>query len=813
MASNVKKVVKKGAKKVIKKAKKNKGLMAFLVIVVLIVIGAFIGGYVITSPKIGEAKLKLVEVSEKLENEFESDTISNNIDLPIEIDGVKIEYTSSDENILSNSGKVNPPSYEDGDKTVTLKAKLTYLSSDALFNLYWGIFGGEAIDVTLRFTVKALEASGIDKINKIMGFLYVPSVTSCDIGLVKDEAIFGDVSISWTSSNKEVMTDDGKVLKVGKTTLKAHLASGADTKEVSFDVEVVESLPILEAINVDFNGYPKSTYASEVNKDNIVYVNSIFDKDNDPDQFDTDPDSLLEMVDKVMRMKATSSVASYFYLDSPVANPRNISFNYVLTDTTKINKDSYLNVYYSTDKESWNQLSSDKLTSNKVNYSKDLSLNGSYYFKVEFTTEYAELRLDLDDFKITREVSDVDVKKSLSDMMSLKFTSSRVLPQTTMYGGVVTWETSNSNLSEKGKVTKINDTQNITLTATINGFGSPIKVEFNCQVAGINTKTPVEMYFIDLGKYGLSDCGEAIYIKYGSFDFLIDTGDEVDASHRVIKETIDLRSEDGIIEYLLITHPDSDHVGGAPFILENYDVLNIVHFDGDHTSNLYRKFVAAVKNEDALECGAMESYNNEGDCKRIIDIDNDIYIEVLNTTHYDGKETNTRSVVCVLNAYGTRVLLTGDADNGSISTLEHDYMNSVGDIDILKVVHHGTQNGSTLEYLEAVDPEVAIICNGNYLGNKHGHPTPQAINRIYQYDSNIPIYAITGGDSETCTEGSSYRCEVNDATVDRNGTITILIDNNGYTISSENYGDNPLELSSTNYWKTNPWKEYTYQGK
>ncbi|MDD3349006.1 MAG: hypothetical protein PHD85_05075, partial [Bacilli bacterium] len=56
----------------------------------------------------------------------------------------------------------------------------------------------------------------------------------------------------------------------------------------------------------------------------------------------------------------------------------------------------------------------------------------------------------------------------------------------------------------------------------------------------------------------------------------------------------------------------------------------------------------------------------------------------------------------------------------------------------------------------------------------------------------------------------SYKCELSDPMVDRNGTIKITIDHNGYVITSEYYGENPLELSSTNFWETNPMNNYQY---
>ena len=151
----------------------------------------------------------------------------------------------------------------------------------------------------------------------------------------------------------------------------------------------------------------------------------------------------------------------------------------------------------------------------------------------------------------------------------------------------------------------------------------------------------------------------------------------------------------------------------------------------------------------------------------MITLGEEVYIEIINTQNYEQKENNARSVVCVLNAYGVRTLFTGDADNNS-SELEKAYMNVVGDIDILKVVHHGTRNGTTKEFLETVKPEVAIVCNGNYFGNKHGHPTYEALERIYEYNSNTQVYAIVGGDAENCqmTTSGSYKCEPTDYMLD-----------------------------------------------
>ena len=131
------------------------------------------------------------------------------------------------------------------------------------------------------------------------------------------------------------------------------------------------------------------------------------------------------------------------------------------------------------------------------------------------------------------------------------------------------------------------------------------------------------------------------------------------------------------------------------------------------------------------------------------------------------------------------------------------YANQVGDIDILKVVHHGTANGTTSEFLNVVDPEVAIICNGNYLGNKHGHPHPTAIKNLYNYDNSILVYCITGGgtiDGVANKANNTYKCSSEDRFYDRNGLIILTIDNNGYSLTSEYFGSDLKELKDTKYY-------------
>jgi beta-lactamase superfamily II metal-dependent hydrolase len=284
----------------------------------------------------------------------------------------------------------------------------------------------------------------------------------------------------------------------------------------------------------------------------------------------------------------------------------------------------------------------------------------------------------------------------------------------------------------------------------------------------------------------------------------VDAGDNFESTVKAISETINQNMEDGVIEYVIATHPDGDHIGGMKALFDQYTIESLIKFEGNYTSQKYKNFETAYINEgcDVYQIKSDIIDKNKGD--KFISLSSDVFISFIDTTYYSSSESNGKSIVFVLEAYGTRVLMTGDADNASGHTdLEQKYMKAVGDIDILKVVHHGTSNGTTSEFLNIVDPEVAIICNGNYLGNKHGHPHPTAIKNLYSYDESIKVYCITGGgtiDGVANKTNNTYKCSSEDRFNQRNGLITLIIDNTGYKFNSEYYGSNLMELKNTQYY-------------
>lgn len=345
-------------------------------------------------------------------------------------------------------------------------------------------------------------------------------------------------------------------------------------------------------------------------------------------------------------------------------------------------------------------------------------------------------------------------------------------------------------------------------------------------VSDNNGLLDVDIYFIDLGD-NIDDCGESTFIKVGDMDILIDGGENSTISANAVKTLVNTYCTDSKLEYLITSHAHSDHIGGMRYILSSYTIDNVIEFDykyGNTTSSstvigYYLKAREKAKNIDTAY-NLIHTYGNGQTYELVLaeDISFTFYeTGYLNTT---GSDKNAQSVVCVFEAYGNRILFTGDAEK----ECEANYKNLVGNVDILKVAHHGTYNATTIDLLNAIDPEVAIICNGNYLGNEYGHPTYDAINRLYTYDSKMLVYTITGANiskmEETLSNGTgsttgvlyayktSKRCNFyfkcsspSDALTDRNGNIHINFGDHTYSIDSEYFGNTPLELKYTKYWQ------------
>ena len=796
---NVKKV-KKVAKKIQKS--KHKGLLFLFLLVVLAIVGFLGFEYIQEKNNYSQFEAKVEEIKTKIDVPT---SLSENLVLQNELDGYQISWSSSNEEVLSKTGSLNRPSYSKGDCSVVLSASIKYEKKTFLYGFIASTLGEEEIILTYKTTVLALDATPEELVDMALSGIYVPSEVDDNIGLV-NMAIINGLSITWTSSNPAVIDSLGNIHAQSEdtlVTLSANVSYGGASKSQDYQVIVLKNQRIKYVLEEDFNSLTESTRYSDIENEKVTYKNALvcvsprFDE-SEIDETDTNS------FDNAIKFRSNNENEASFTTIN-LNNIHEFSFDYQFN--ASVGENTYFELYL-------NDALVEKIVPEKSEdfktYNHDF-LGASGVIKFVFVNNIkTEKVMIIDNIYAKSEYTSEDLEDLI--MIPSSISKSYVLPYSSNYGGIVSWSSSDTNIiSNEGIINKdLKDNTKVSLTASLNYRGLVKVYVFEVDIV-LNraTKDALNIYFIDICEEDLGDCGESILITYNDMDILVDAGDQKESTYNCVRNAILQYSSDSILEYVIATHPDSDHIGNMANVFKDFQVNNLVKFSGESfTTQKFKNLKAAYDSEP--NCNVIDIYddiiNDNDKNNNYIYLSDEIYIEFIDTLHYLDSESNGRSIVFLLTVYQTKVLFTGDADNlGSHSNLEASYMNYVGDIDILKVVHHGTANGTSKEYLDILKPEVAVICNGNFLGNKHGHPHVSTIDRLDACSSIEHVYAITGGGLHCdMVSSGAYKgtTTLEESKVERNGLITLVIDNNGYTFTAKLTGDNIIDLRDTTYYKS-----------
>ena len=186
-------------------------------------------------------------------------------------------------------------------------------------------------------------------------------------------------------------------------------------------------------------------------------------------------------------------------------------------------------------------------------------------------------------------------------------------------------------------------------------------------------------------------------------------------AHPVVRT---LRAEGvGRLELLVLTHPDLDHIGGAEAVLRSFGVGRVLDPALPAPKGAY---VDVLTSSRAL--GVPWSAARAGQ-SLVID---GVTLEVLHPGPLASGEVeaNAASVVLLVRWRGFRALLTGDA----YVDVERALVDEVGDLDVLKVGHHGSRTSTDSLFLARSRPEIALIPVGRR--NRYGHPAPEVVRRL-----------------------------------------------------------------------------------
>ena len=184
------------------------------------------------------------------------------------------------------------------------------------------------------------------------------------------------------------------------------------------------------------------------------------------------------------------------------------------------------------------------------------------------------------------------------------------------------------------------------------------------------------------------------------------------------------------IDYLMISHFDSDHIGGVFAILENLEVKNIIISKQGETSENLKKFYEITNNK-----GIRTIIVKKGD---IVEIDKYSHFEILfpEDNLIEDNILNNNSIVARFNSLDFSILFTGDIEEIAEKRLCELYSGTDKlEAFVLKVAHHGSKTSSTEEFLELVKPKIALIGVGK--NNNFGHPNIDVIERLENMGSKI----------------------------------------------------------------------------
>jgi competence protein ComEC len=220
--------------------------------------------------------------------------------------------------------------------------------------------------------------------------------------------------------------------------------------------------------------------------------------------------------------------------------------------------------------------------------------------------------------------------------------------------------------------------------------------------------------FLDVGQ------GDAIFIESpAGVQLLVDGG----ADSSVLRELgFVMPAWDRTIDAVVATHPDKDHIGGLVDVLDRYEVGAIIDPGIEHDTAVMHSYVNRVQNEKANVVIARRGM-------RLL-LGRGAYADILfpNQDVSNIKDTNAGSVIMRVVYGGTSFMLTGDSPAEIEKRLTMIYHSDELESTVLKSGHHGSKTANAEEFIDAVNPKVAIFSRG--CDNTYGHPAPEIVERF-----------------------------------------------------------------------------------
>ena len=248
-------------------------------------------------------------------------------------------------------------------------------------------------------------------------------------------------------------------------------------------------------------------------------------------------------------------------------------------------------------------------------------------------------------------------------------------------------------------------------------------------------KSKIEVIMLDIGQ------GDAFLIKVNGYVILLDTG-EKKYYEFLVQQLNTLNVEK--IDALIISHMDTDHMGAATLVIQDYGIKTILAPHTPGNSEEYTKLCNLLDGS-SIKTTYVESDNS-------FSIGDGCVLSILGSDIFD--DTNDSSIIMKLVYYDNSFLFTGDVSATVLNRIMDAGINITADV--LKIPHHGSDTSSPILFLKNTGAKIALISVGR--DNQYGHPTDNVLRRldlmemvIYRTDKDGTV--IIKGD------GTNYECE------------------------------------------------------
>ena len=256
----------------------------------------------------------------------------------------------------------------------------------------------------------------------------------------------------------------------------------------------------------------------------------------------------------------------------------------------------------------------------------------------------------------------------------------------------------------------------------------------------------LEVTFFDVGQ------GDAAFIETPERQqILIDGGPNSAILEKLGKE---MPFWDRTIDWIILTHPEKDHLAGLLEVLKSYKVENILWTGVVRDTAEFTEWQKLIKEEGAKIFIAEAGVRILGGPTSLQiwgRSDLDVLYPFESLEGKEMKDSNDTSIIVKLIFGKISFLFTGDASQSVEKRLVLGLAKHNLDAEVLKVGHHGSKTSTSGEFVEAVSPDIAVISAGR--NNSYGHPHREVLDNL----AGVNIFRTDlSGDIKIISDGENY---------------------------------------------------------